>query len=220
MPEPAARRPRQPPRRRRQPHWSPGWNDGEAGYRGDRPGPIAVAGDVRRPAGFPGLAAQIFDDLAKAGIVVDMIVQSIGRENRANISFTVPQKDLEKTLKVAGELAKRWLPAPRHCPEWRSSPCLAWACGATRAWPPMFQSLAPEGDQRRSDQHQRSPRQRRGRPRQGGKARARSEGIRRCDGVSESRIKDDRINGSEFGPSSFIPSASSPSTSLSTSSFT
>ena len=43
---------------------------------------------------MPGLAAKTFDALAEAGIVVDMIVQSIGRENRANISVTVPRKRL------------------------------------------------------------------------------------------------------------------------------
>jgi aspartate kinase len=55
---------------------------------------------------MPGLAAQTFDELAEAGIVVDMIVQSIGRDNRANISVTVPRKDLDKTLKVAQNLAE------------------------------------------------------------------------------------------------------------------
>ncbi len=55
---------------------------------------------------MPGLAAQTFDELAEAGIVVDMIVQSIGRDNRANISVTVPRKDLEKTLTVARNLAE------------------------------------------------------------------------------------------------------------------
>ncbi len=54
-------------------------------------------------ADTPGLAAQIFDELAQAGVVVDMIVQSIGRENRANISVTVAHDDLEKTLFVAGD---------------------------------------------------------------------------------------------------------------------
>ena len=50
---------------------------------------------------MPGLAAQVFDELAEAGIVVDMIVQSIGRDNRANISVTVPRNDLKKALGVA-----------------------------------------------------------------------------------------------------------------------
>jgi aspartate kinase len=50
---------------------------------------------------IPGLAAQVFDEIAEAGIIVDMIVQSVGRQGRANISFTVPEIDLEKTLQVA-----------------------------------------------------------------------------------------------------------------------
>ncbi len=67
---------------------------------------------------MPGLAAQTFDELAEAGIVVDMIVQSIGRENRANISVTVPRNDLEKTLAVAGDLARTLgCPEPSHSAE-------------------------------------------------------------------------------------------------------
>jgi aspartate kinase len=55
---------------------------------------------------IPGLAAQTFDELAEAGIVVDMIVQSMGRDNRADISVTVKRDDLEKTLAIAKDLAK------------------------------------------------------------------------------------------------------------------
>ena len=55
---------------------------------------------------MPGLAAQTFDELAEAGIVVDMIVQSIGRDKCANISVTVPRKDLEKALAVARDLSR------------------------------------------------------------------------------------------------------------------
>jgi aspartate kinase len=65
---------------------------------------------------MPGLAAQTFDELAEAGVVVDMIVQSIGREGRANISVTVPRKDLPKTLAVAADLAKSLgCTPPTHC---------------------------------------------------------------------------------------------------------
>ncbi len=65
---------------------------------------------------MPGLAAQTFDELAEAGIVVDMIVQSIGRQNRANISVTVPHGDLQKTIAVAADLAKTLNCAPpTHC---------------------------------------------------------------------------------------------------------
>jgi aspartate kinase len=65
---------------------------------------------------MPGLAAQTFDELAEAGIVVDMIVQSIGRENRANISVTVPRADLQRTIAAAADLAKSLgCPQPTHC---------------------------------------------------------------------------------------------------------
>ncbi|MFH1268163.1 MAG: aspartate kinase [Planctomycetota bacterium] len=54
----------------------------------------------------PGLAAQVFDEIAENGIVVDMIVQSVGREGRANLSFTVPGKDLQKSVRLATVLAE------------------------------------------------------------------------------------------------------------------
>jgi aspartate kinase len=66
----------------------------------------------------PGLAAQTFDEIAAAGIVVDMIVQSVGREEHANISFTVPQKDLAKAVALAGDLSKRLgFQGPTSCPK-------------------------------------------------------------------------------------------------------
>ena len=66
---------------------------------------------------IPGLAAQTFDELAEAGIVVDMIVQSIGRGNRVSISLTVPQGDLRRAIKAARELTEALGCAPpTHCP--------------------------------------------------------------------------------------------------------
>jgi aspartate kinase len=65
----------------------------------------------------PGLAAQVFDEVAEQGIVVDMIVQSMGRGGFANLSFTVPQTDLKKALETASKLAQGFIsPAPTHCP--------------------------------------------------------------------------------------------------------
>ena len=43
----------------------------------------------------PGMAAALFDELAKAGVFVDMIVQSFGRDGQANLSFTVPQSEFD-----------------------------------------------------------------------------------------------------------------------------
>ena len=42
----------------------------------------------------PGAAAQLFQSLAKADVCVDMIVQNIGREGKANMTFTVPRDDI------------------------------------------------------------------------------------------------------------------------------
>jgi aspartate kinase len=43
----------------------------------------------------PGVAFRLFDALAKANINVDMILQSIGRDNTKDITFTIP-RDMEK----------------------------------------------------------------------------------------------------------------------------
>ena len=43
----------------------------------------------------PGVAFQVFDLLSKHNINVDLILQSIGREDSKDISFTVHEKDLE-----------------------------------------------------------------------------------------------------------------------------
>ncbi len=52
----------------------------------------------------PGAAAEIFRALGEAGVLVDMIVQNIGREGRANLTFTVSKDDAEKTNKLLGSL--------------------------------------------------------------------------------------------------------------------
>lgn len=48
----------------------------------------------------PGVAFKIFNTLAKNGINVDIILQSVGREGTKDISFTVAQDDREHTLGV------------------------------------------------------------------------------------------------------------------------
>ena len=65
----------------------------------------------------PGLAAHVFDQIASHGISVDMIVQSVGREGYASLSFTVPHADLEKSLEIAGKLARELgCRTTTHCP--------------------------------------------------------------------------------------------------------
>jgi aspartate kinase len=54
----------------------------------------------------PGVAAQVFEEIARAGIFVDMIVQSYGREGRASITFTVRQAELARSVELAGAVGK------------------------------------------------------------------------------------------------------------------
>jgi len=55
----------------------------------------------------PGIAAKIFKDIAKEGINVDMIVQNVSRTGATDVSFTVLGSELNKTIKVAKDIAKK-----------------------------------------------------------------------------------------------------------------
>ncbi len=55
----------------------------------------------------PGMAAQIFRDLAERGINVDMIVQNVSREGSTDLSFTVVKSDLPATLRVTRGVSHR-----------------------------------------------------------------------------------------------------------------
>lgn len=56
----------------------------------------------------PGIAAQVFREVALAGVFVDMIVQSHGSHaDRASLSFTVPRGQVEKASEVARRLVKQ-----------------------------------------------------------------------------------------------------------------
>lgn len=48
----------------------------------------------------PGIAFKIFSVLAKEGINVDMILQSIGRDNTKDIAFTVTKNNMQKTIDI------------------------------------------------------------------------------------------------------------------------
>jgi aspartate kinase len=48
----------------------------------------------------PGVAFSIFNELAKKGVNVDMILQSVGRDNTKDISFTVPATELQTAMDV------------------------------------------------------------------------------------------------------------------------
>lgn len=59
----------------------------------------------------PGTSLSIFSRIAGKNIAVDMIVQNVGEEGKADISFTVPRKELPPTLEalqaVADELGAK-----------------------------------------------------------------------------------------------------------------
>ena len=53
----------------------------------------------------PGIAAEIFGVLASGNINVDMIVQTIGRDGKTDIDFTIPQTDVEQTKQILAPFA-------------------------------------------------------------------------------------------------------------------
>jgi aspartate kinase len=64
---------------------------------------VTISGVADRP----GIAAAIFEAVADGGIFVDMIVQSYGREGKAKLSFTVPQRQYQSCLELLAGLAQR-----------------------------------------------------------------------------------------------------------------
>jgi aspartate kinase len=48
----------------------------------------------------PGSAARVFRALADAAVIVDMIVQNAGRQGVANLAFTVPQGETERSVQA------------------------------------------------------------------------------------------------------------------------
>ena len=61
---------------------------------------------VSRIPNEPGIAAQLFERIAAAGVFVDMIVQSYASEKIADITFTMPRGEFEAALKVANQVCE------------------------------------------------------------------------------------------------------------------
>ena len=53
----------------------------------------------------PGIAATIFNQLAKMGVSVDMIVQNVSHFRQTDISFTVNKADAPKALRLTRKVA-------------------------------------------------------------------------------------------------------------------
>lgn len=52
----------------------------------------------------PGVASLIFGAISDANIIVDMIIQNISEDNNADITFTVPKNDLNKSKEILERL--------------------------------------------------------------------------------------------------------------------
>ncbi|MBQ4133452.1 MAG: aspartate kinase [Desulfovibrionaceae bacterium] len=55
---------------------------------------------LRKVLDKPGIAAGLFGPLADAGIIVDMIIQNTSSEGHTDMTFTIPQKDLNRTIEL------------------------------------------------------------------------------------------------------------------------
>jgi aspartate kinase len=55
----------------------------------------------------PGISAEIFGRLAEKNINVDMIIQNIGHDGKANLTFTVPENELELTKQVLADYQEK-----------------------------------------------------------------------------------------------------------------
>ena len=53
----------------------------------------------------PGVAAEVFEELGRSGLFVDMIVQSHPRDGRAELSFTVPAESRDRATEAARKIA-------------------------------------------------------------------------------------------------------------------
>ena len=60
---------------------------------------------IRRVPDQPGIAAGIFQPLATAKIVVDVIIQNVSADGFTDVTFTVPKADYEMAMKIMKEVA-------------------------------------------------------------------------------------------------------------------
>ena len=60
---------------------------------------------IKKVPDKPGVASQIFEPIFRSGIVVDMIVQNTSEDGLTDMTFTVPQSDFYKTMKLVSGVA-------------------------------------------------------------------------------------------------------------------
>lgn len=54
----------------------------------------------------PGVASQVFTEIAKANINVDMIVQNISEDGLTDLTFTIPKADLKEASQIIAQVSK------------------------------------------------------------------------------------------------------------------
>ncbi len=54
----------------------------------------------------PGTAARLFKEIAKANVNVDMILQNVSSQGRTDMSFTVPEEELNKALSAVSKVCR------------------------------------------------------------------------------------------------------------------
>jgi aspartate kinase len=66
----------------------------------------------------PGVAARIFTEIAKAGVIVDMIIQGSSVEgDKADLSFTVPRPDHKAAIRILEGMKAEWEDLEIHSDE-------------------------------------------------------------------------------------------------------
>lgn len=63
---------------------------------------------IRNLPDNPGICSRLFSVVAEGGVSVDMIVQNMGEDEQAHLSFTVPRTSLEKSLELVQPLLSEW----------------------------------------------------------------------------------------------------------------
>jgi aspartate kinase len=69
---------------------------------------------VRNIPDQPGVSARVFGAVARAGVMVDMIVQNVSHAGEAHLSFTVPAAQLARCVEAVEEAVSEWEGAELH----------------------------------------------------------------------------------------------------------
>ena len=111
-----------------------------------------------------GNCSKVFQAVASAGIVVDMIVQNLSSPGRAELSFSVPRADLTAALEKTRQAAREMDPQTRVVADADIARLFVFGVGMrthTGVARRMFGSCGEAEHQHRDDQHQRGLCQRR-----------------------------------------------------------